>query len=188
MRNIAALAAVIFVFHPNAQKLPVDINSVVAAGKVTANQYQNDYFGLTVRAEDGVIQAPSLVNSDAQRARLADASSNAKVGEKRYSVGLIVDAQAKNPLIHSPEQYIQAIRHQLEKGGLETVRAEFPVDVSGVPFIGAVMKVTVKGNVYYRGLYGTFLNGYILSFDVKAETPERLATLVSTMIRFNTHQ
>jgi hypothetical protein len=90
-------------------------------------------------------------------------------------------------MIHSPEQYIQAIRHQLEKSGLETVRAEFPVDVSGVSFIGAVMKVTVKGNVYYRGLYGTFLNGYILSFDVKAETPERLATLVSTMIRFNTH-
>jgi hypothetical protein len=82
--------------------------------------------------------------------------------------------------------YIQAIRHQLEKSGLETVRAEFPVDVSSVSFIEAVMKVTVKGNVYYRGLYGTFFNGYI-NFDVKADTPEGLATLVSTMIRFKTH-
>ena len=173
--------------NPTGQTLTADIDAVVAAGRITANQYQNDYFALTLTADDGVIQAPSLVNRDAQRARLADTSSNAKVGEKRYSVGLLVDAQAKNPQIHSPEQYIRAVRQQLQKDGLETVREEFPIDVSGVAFVGAVMKVTVKGNVYYRGLYGTFLNGYILSLDIKADTPERLTTLISTMIRFKTH-
>jgi hypothetical protein len=181
------LAAAIFLSYPTGQTLTADIDAVVAAGKVTSNQYNNDYFALTVTADDGVIQAPSLVNRDAQRARLADASSNAKMGEKRYSVGLLVDAQAKNPLIHSPEQYIRAVRQQLQKDGLETVREEFPIDVSGVAFVGAVMKATVRGNVYYRGLYGTFLNGYILSFDIKADTPERLTTLISTVIRFKTH-
>ena len=161
-----------------------DINSVIAAGKVTTNQYRNDFFGLSVTAKDGVINAPTFVNVDAQRARLSDVSSSVKEADNRYSVGVLADSLAKNPLIHSPEQYIRAVRHQLEKERLETVRQEFPIEVSGIPFVGAVMKANTRGQIFFRGLYGTFLNGYILSFDVKAVSPERVQELVSSMIQF----
>jgi len=93
------------------------------------------------------------------------------MGEKRYSVGLLVDALAKNPLIHSPEQYIRAVRHQLAEGRLGNGFGRVPIDVSGVAFVGAVMKVTVRGNVYYRGLYGTFLTAIFSALTSKQTLP-----------------
>ena len=172
---------------PCAVQTAPDIKAVIAVGKVVVNEYRNEYFGLTVTAHNGELQAPAFVNADSQRARLVDASSLLKVNPFRYSMGVLVDSCAKNPLIHSPEQYVHAVSHQLAKESVETlepVREEFPIDISGVPFIGTVMKVSIRGQVYYRGVYGTFLNGYIFAFDVKADSPERLQELLTSMIRF----
>src|SRR5258706_4988209 len=163
-----------------------DIKSVVAAGKVVANQYSNEYFELSVTADNGEIQAPVFVNAEAQRARLMDASALLKVHPFRYSMGVLVDSCAKNPLIHSLEQYVRAVSHQLTKESVETlepIREEFPIDISGVRFVGTVMKVSIRGQVYYRGVYATFLNGYIFGLDVKADDTERLQELLTSMIR-----
>ena len=103
-------------------------------------------------------------------------------------VGLLVDSLTKNPRILTPEQYVIAVRHQLEKEGSSTVREEFSIDVSGVKFVGAVLKVKFGSQFYYRGLYGTFLNGYILSFDVKADTAERVPELLASAVRFKKSQ
>jgi TonB family protein len=163
-----------------------DIKSVVAAGKVIANQYSNEYFGLSVTAYNGEIQAPVFVNAEAQRARLMDAFALLKVHPFRYSMGVLVDSCAKNPLIYSLEQYVRAVSHQLTKESVETlepIREEFPIDISGVRFVGTVMKVSIRGQVYYRGVYATFLNGYIFGLDVKADDTERLQELLISMIR-----
>src|SRR5438067_2421348 len=64
--------------------------SVVATGKVVANRYSNEYFGLSVTAANGEIQAPVFVNAEAQRARLMDASALLKVHPFRYSMGVLV--------------------------------------------------------------------------------------------------
>ena len=175
-------------FAAEAQTINADINTVIAAGKVNANEYRNDYFGLTLTAPNGEIQAPVFVNQEAQRARLAEAYSKIKVGPLKYSVGLLVDSRAKNGRIFTPERYIIAVRHQLEKEDSTTVREEFPIDVSGVTFVGTVLKVKFGSQFYYRGLYATFLNGYILSFDVKADTPERLPELLASGVRFKKSQ
>ena len=164
-----------------------DIKSVVAAGRVVANRCSNEYFGLSVTADNGEIQAPVFVNAEAQRARLMDASALLKVHPFRYSMGVLVDSCAKNPLIHSLEQYVRAVSHQLTKESVETlepIREEFPIDISGVSFVGTVMKVSIRGQVYYRGVYATFLNGYIFGLDVKADDTERLQELLTNMIRF----
>jgi hypothetical protein len=172
--------------EPCASQTVGDIKSVVAAGKVVANQYSNEYFGLSVTADNGEIQAPVFVNAEAQRARLMDASALLKVHPFRYSMGVLVDSCAKNPLIHSLEQYVRAVSHQLTKESVETlepIREEFPIDISGVRFVGTVMKVSIRGQVYYRGVYATFLNGYIFGLDVKADDTERLQELLTSMIR-----
>jgi len=172
--------------EPCASQTEGDIKSVIAAGKVVANHYSNEYFGLSVTADNGEIQAPVFVNAEAQRARLMDASSLLKVHPFRYSMGVLVDSCAKNPLIHSLEQYVRAVSHQLTKESVETlepIREEFPIDISGARFVGTVMKVSIRGQVYYRGVYATFLNGYIFGLDVKADDTERLQELLISMIR-----
>jgi hypothetical protein len=163
-----------------------DVKSVVAAGRVNDNVYHNDYFGLTLTAQFGEIGASPFINNEAQRARLVDASSKIKsVGLFRYNVGVLIDARAKNPSISSPEQYVRAVRHQFEKEGLVTVQEEFPVELSGVKFVGAVMRAKLGEQTYHRGMYTTFLNGYILSFDVKADKAERLQELLVNMVKFD---
>jgi len=172
--------------EPCASQTEGDIKSVIAAGKVVANHYSNEYFGLSVTADNGEIQAPVFVNAEAQRARLMDASSLLKVHPFRYSMGVLVDSCTKNPLIHSLEQYVRAVSHQLTKESVETlepIREEFPIDISGARFVGTVMKVSIRGQVYYRGVYATFLNGYIFGLDVKADDTERLQELLISMIR-----
>jgi hypothetical protein len=163
-----------------------DVKSVVAAGRVNDNLYHNDYFGLTLTAQYGEIAASSFVNNEAQRARLVDVSSKIKsVGPFRYNVGVLIDARTKNPSITSPEQYVRAVRHQFEKEGLVTVQEEFPVELSGVKFVGAVMRATLGGQTYHRGMYTTFLNGYIFSFDVKADKAEGLQELLVKMVKID---
>jgi len=69
---------------------------------------------------------------------------------------------------------VRSVRHQLEREGLQTLREEFPIEVSGIRFTGAVLKESDdRGRTHVRGTYSTFLNGYILSLDVTAPSEER---------------
>jgi hypothetical protein len=81
------LAAAIFLSYPTGQTLTADIDAVVAAGKVTSNQYNNDYFALTVTADDGVIQAPSLKESADSLSRTIYSSGQTAVAERRLGNG-----------------------------------------------------------------------------------------------------
>lgn len=73
----------------------------------------------------------------------------------------MADSLAANPLVHAPEQYARSVRHQFEKQGMETEKAESPIEVSGLPFVQAILKVNAGGRSHYRAIYTTFLNGYI---------------------------
>ena len=74
----------------------------------------------------------------------------------------------------------------LKKQGMETEKAESPIDVSGLPFVRAILKVNEGGSSHYRAIYTTFLNGYIVSLDVSAATPEKIAQLVTIAVKFET--
>jgi hypothetical protein len=160
-----------------------DISLVYAQGKIVGSEYRNDYFGLTLTPGNAQFTAEAFVSSEGKRARLVDAQADAKNSEDKYEIAVLADLLAANPLIHSPEQYVRAVRHGLEKEGLATISEESPTEISGIHFVYAVMKVTAEGHTHYRGLYTTFLNGYILSLDVAAASPERLMKIVQIAVR-----
>jgi len=161
---------------------PKDISYVYAQGKINGQEYRNDYFGLTLALESVQFTRGAFVSSEGKRARLVDAQASTKNREDRYEIAVLADLLAANPLIHSPEQYVRAVRHGLEREGLATVSQESPVDISGIHFIATTMRANDVGNTYC--LYTTFLNEYILSLDVMAASPERLTKIVQSMVHF----
>ena len=161
-----------------------DISSLIAAGKITGNQYQNAYLGLTFTAEGGNVKAGSITNLAAGRARVVEALSDSGAADRSYSFAILVDGVANYPHIKSPAQYVRIVRHSLEKEGLKTLREEFPIEISGMPFTGAIMEVPGEQVSYFRGLYSTFAHGYIVSFDLTARKEERIEKLVSSLIQF----
>jgi hypothetical protein len=167
-----------------AQTSTRDIAAVFAEGEVDGNEYRNDYFGLTLRPVGAEFAKGGFISSQGKRARLIDAEANAKKWEDKYSIAVLADALSANPLIHSPEQYVRSVRHQFEKEGMQTVEQESSIEISGLPFVQATMKTTQQGLMHYQGMYTTFLNGYILSLQVEAPSPERLRQIVLSMVQF----
>jgi len=182
--RLAALIFIAFAIVPAAQTPPKDIADIYAEGKVSGNVYTNDYFGVTLTLESGAFTKGGFSSTQGKRARLIDAASNATNWQDKFDIAILADLLAANPRIRSAEQYVRAVRHQFEKEGMETFQEETPIKVSGVPFIEAVLKVKDSGPGHYRAIYTAFRNGYILSLDVSAATPEKITQLVSTTIKF----
>ena len=182
-----ALAGLVFVWASlavtPAQTAVKDISVVYADGKVTGNQYRNDYFGLTLKPVGGKFTQGGFISPQGKRARLIDVEANAKNWEDKYSIAILADALSANPLIHSPDQYLRSVRHQLEREGLVTVQEESPVEISGLRFFQATMKSGGPGPVHFQGMYTTFLNGYIVSLQVEAPSQSRLKEILA-MVTF----
>jgi hypothetical protein len=160
-----------------------DISAVYAEGKVSGNEYTNDYFGLTLSSAGGRFTEGGFVNSEGKRARLVDVQSIPDNWQDRFEIAVLADSLAANPLVHSPEQYARSVRHQFEKQGMETEKAESPTEVSGLWFMRGVLKISDGGHIRYRSIYTTFLKGYILSLDVSAATPEKIEQLVAKAVQ-----
>jgi uridylate kinase len=187
--RLAVLAALSFFFASvpattKAQTPIKDISAVFAEGKINGNEYNNDYFGLTLTPVNAQFTQGSFANSGGSRARLINAEANTKNFEDRYSIAILAAALSANPLVRSPEQYVRSVRHQFEqREGMSTVQEESAIEISGVRFVQATMKATEQGQTHYQGIYTTFLNGYILSIQVEAPTPERLQQIVLSMVK-----
>jgi hypothetical protein len=156
-----------------AQSPPKDISAIYAEGKTIGNVYKNDYFGLTLSIESGHFTEGGFISAQGKRARLIDAQANAANWQDKYEIAVLADLLSANPLIRSAQQYV----------GLATVQDEIQVKVSGVLFVEAILKVKDEGNSHYRAIYSTFLNGYILSLDVSAASPEQITQLVSKTVK-----
>lgn len=176
---ISVLASVpIFAQHKT------DISSVVASGKVQSDAYVNSYFGISLSAPKAHFTAPSLVNVEGRRARLVNIVYDSSQGAMNYTFGLMADSLENYPKDMPPSTYVRSVRHQLERDGLITDREEFPIVISGVPFTGAILKVPESANSgYYRGIYSTFLNGYVVSLEVQSGSEERLQQLLPTVVK-----
>jgi hypothetical protein len=161
-----------------------DISDIFAGGKISATEYKNDYFGLTLIPTNAQFTQGGFVSANGKRARLIDAEANTMKYEDRYEIAILADALSANPLIRSAAQYVRSVRHEFEKEGMETVQEETPIDISGLHFVEATMKVTEQGRTHYRGMYTTFLNGYILSIDVTAASQERMKQIVLDTVHF----
>jgi len=184
------IAAILFTLSlvaisPCQTKKSADISTVAAAGAVAGNRYTNSYFKLTVDAPNATLALNPLVNTAGERARLLNVQSKQTEWDDTYTFAVLSDMLTKYPQLQSPAHYVQSVRHQLEKQGLPTVREEFPVKFAGVEFTGAVLQVQEpSGRMHYRGMYSTFRNGYILSFDVEAASEAKLSSVAARLVNF----
>ena len=164
---------------------PADISFVAAAGAVSGSRYTNSFFKLSVETSNATLQLNPLVNTSGQRARLVQVLAKPTNWEDTYTFAVLADRLTEYPQLESLTQYVRSVRHQLEKEGLSTVREEFPISIGGTQFAGAILEEHVPaGRKYYRGMYSTFRNGYILSFDVEAPSEAKLNELVVTAVKF----
>ena len=164
-----------------------DIASVVAAGKVSDDRYANTYFGIVLSAPKAQFKGPSSVSIAGRQARFVDIVYDSPDGANNYTLAVLADSLDNYPRDMSLDVYVRSVRHQLEKqGALETQREEFPVEIAGVHFTGVVLKVIQAPNFgYYRGLYATFMKGYVLLFEVQCRHEERLQQLLSSSLVIN---
>lgn len=164
---------------------PADISVVAASGAVSGNRYTNSFFKLSVDSFNATLQLNPLVNTSGQRARLVQVLAKPTNWEDTYTFAVLADCLTEYPQLESLTQYVRSVRHELEKEGLSTVREEFPISIGGMQFAGAILEEHVPaGRKYYRGMYSTFRNGYILSFDVEAPSEAKLNELVVTAVKF----
>jgi len=161
-----------------------NISAVAAAGAVSSNQYTNSYFKMSVDAPNATLQLNPVLDVKGQYARLLQVDSAHLSWEETYAFAVTADSLTINPQVKSAAQYVRSIRHKLEKDGLPTVRQEFPITIAGAQFTGAVLEQQAQGQKYYRGIFSSFRNGYVLTFDVEAATPERLNKLVTGAVKF----
>ncbi len=166
------------------QKAAQNISAVYAAGKVSGNRYENEYFGLTLTPAHARFTKGGFVSSQGARARLIDAEANADKWEDKYSIAVLADTLSDSPLIRSPDDYVRYVRRQFEKEGMTTVQEESPVEISGLRFVQAIMKVKEQGRTHYQGIYSTFLKGYMISLQVEATSPERLQQVILSVVDF----
>jgi hypothetical protein len=185
LKNVATISVTVFATVATlGQAAKSDISSVVAAGTVNGDIYRNAYFGVNITAPSAKFTAPSLVNVEGRRARLANIVYDSPEGAKNYTIGLLADSLENYPKGMSTSVYVRSVRHQLEREGLLQERDEFPITVSGMSFIGAVLKVPEKPNFgYRRGIYATFLNGYVVSLEVQARDEEQITKMLSSAVK-----
>jgi hypothetical protein len=188
LRSVIFLLALLFspVATQTQQKPTKDISAVYAEGKISGTEYRNEYFGLTLTAAPGQFTEGGFVSSEGKRARLVDVQNNSSSFQDKFEIAVLADSLAANPLVHAPEQYARSVRHQFEKQGMETEKAESSIEVSGLPFVQVILKASEGGSSHYRAIYITFLNGYILSLDVSAAKPEKIAQVVARAVKFET--
>lgn len=171
-----------------AQKPLSNVSAVMAAGKFDGNRYTNKYLGLEFRAESGTAKPGTVVNLEGKRARLVEAASDSGEPDKSYSFAIMIDSLENYPQLHSPEQYVRSVRRSLEREGLRTVRDEYPLEISGKPFTGAILEVQGKDVPYYRGMFSTFQNGYVLSCDLTARQRQVIENQVSRLVKFSSQR
>jgi hypothetical protein len=162
-----------------------DISGIAAAGKISGDTYSNSLLRITVDAPNGTLQLNPFVNKEAGRARLVQILSKEVAGDESYTFAVVADTLSRYPQLHSSSDYVRSVRHQLEREGFVTLREEFPINIDGVQFTGAVLRAqTSNGREHCRGLYTTFRDGYIVSVDAEAANEQSLTQLVTRLVKF----
>lgn len=170
----------------HAQAPKSNISTVIAAGKMTGDTYTNAYFGISLTAPKAKFTAPSFVNVSSRIARLVDVTYDSPDGAKNYTLGFLANSLENYPKDMSMADYLHRARRELEKEGLVIKREEVPVVISGIHFTGVVVLVRDKPNSeYYRGIYSSFMKGYIVAFDVQCGSEDRLQQLLASAVKIN---
>lgn len=154
----------------------VDIKSIASAGHLNgSSEYENAYFGVTVRLSEPNphLALNSLIAGN--RAILLEAANSQGSKEQRHKFVIVVNSAyfAGHPV--STEEFVRGVRQQFEGEGLRTVRAEVPILLSGQRFIESDFKMESKDESYYKAVIFTRMKGYMFGFWMEAANEEQLA-------------
>jgi hypothetical protein len=168
-----------------AQSKTPGISAVARSGSITGNRYTNSFFSLSAETPEATFTLNPTINAQADSARLVQVIGKPTDWDNTFTFAILADSLARYPQLQSSTQYVRSVRHILEKQGLPTVKEEFPIMIGGLPFTGTILEEHVdNGKKYYRGLYATFLRGYILSFDAEASSQDKVNGLVQRIVKF----
>jgi hypothetical protein len=173
-RKISLLATLLFIvvlLDAETVKTP-DMKTVAAAGHVKGTEYANSYFGVSVRLpqpnEHLILNGLVAEN----RAILLEAVNGKGESQKRRKF-VIVAYSSDIPGLTSTTQFVRSVRHQLEREGFQTTRAEVRVVMEGHEFIRSDLKM--KSENYWKAIILTQIKGYMFGFWMEAATEEELA-------------
>jgi len=169
-----------------------DITSVAAAGKVTADVYQNSYFQLTLSAPKAQWSFPPL-SAETQQAKLLEAVYDQGVPERgpkeNHTIAQLAVSVANFAKGTPTDVYVRQLRQHMDRDNVKTYRDAFPLTVSGISYSGTVSQVFQTAEVgYYRGLYSTVLNGYFVTVVVQCGEEERLQKLLTSAVKISPEQ
>ncbi len=165
-----------------------DFSSMVAAGKVNGDTYQNSMLGITLSAPKAHWDVRGPISAASRQGRLIDADYNSGVPERgpqeNYTLGLLVESQSIYPKGTTLDRYVRTLRHRVEDDNVKLYREGFPLTIQGLPFVGTVFRFYEKATFgYYRGLYSTILNGYFVTIEVQCGEEERLVKRLSYAVQ-----
>ncbi|MGA7684990.1 MAG: hypothetical protein WCC32_20900 [Terriglobales bacterium] len=188
VRLLVVLAALFPVLTMEGQIAKGDFSSMVAAGKLNGDTYQNSILGITLSAPKAHWDVRGPISAASRRGRLIDAVYDSGVAERGphedYTLGLLVESEENYPKGTTLDQYVRGLRQRVEDDNVRIHREAFPLTVQEAPFVGAVFQFYEKQNFgYYRGLYSTILNGYFVTVEVQCGDEERLQKLLSSALQ-----
>jgi len=166
------------------------ISSVILSGKVDADVYSNGYLGISLTAPKAHWDwpDPDKVDLIGNRARLVNAVYDSGAPEagpqENYTLALLAESQESYPKGTTLDQFVRSLRQRVEDDNVKLYREGFPLTIQGVPFVGTVFRFYEKPTFgYYRGLYSTILNGYLVTIEVQCGDEERLVKRLSYAVQ-----
>jgi hypothetical protein len=169
------------------QAVKGDFSSMAAAGKVNGDIYQNSILGITLSAPKARWEVRGPISAAAKQGRLIDAVYDVGVPQRgpkeNYTLGLLVESQENFPKGTTLDQYVRGLRQRVEDNNVKIHHEASPLTVQGVRFVGTVFLFHERPDFgYYRGLYSTNLNGYLVTIELQCGEEERLQKLLSSTV------
>jgi hypothetical protein len=179
MKTVSVMASVVLICFSailsvaqNGQQL--DMKAVATAGHLNgSSEYENAYFGVTVRIPEpnSHLVLNGLVAEN--RAILLEAVNDRGGITQRHNFVVVAYSAYFSGHAVSTEQFVRGVCQQLESEEFRAIRSEIPVMIGGQRFIESDLKKESKDQTYYKAVMFTRMKGYMFGFWMEAATREQ---------------
>ena len=159
-----------------------DLSSLLNAGKIDGSRYENSYFGVALSADGAELSMPPLSANHALGVRLVNAVAASPKRKERYSISLSADPVSKYPILKFVTDYLNILCYGPKRQGAHQLRDGFPFVVSGVQFMGTILRQPEGSNAsHFVGLFTTARKGYFLSLNITAGSEQQVLKTASSV-------
>jgi hypothetical protein len=187
MMVLLSLIGLFALFMEAQNREQFDMKAVAAAGHFNgSSEYENSYFGVTVRLPEPNTRLVLNGLVAENRATLMEAVNDQGDIEQRHNFVMVAHSAYFSGHAVSTEEFVRGAREQLEHEGLRTIRSEATIRLAGQTFVESDLKKESKDETYYKAIIFTRMKGYIFGFWMEASTKEQLekATNLEGRIHF----